>query len=110
MQTPRQIGIADAFGGQALAAQKETVRQSYREWQELQKKLAETRSREAELLAKKDFLQFQVNEIDQAQLKQGEEEELSAEIQRLSHRERILKNLDKAYHLLFNYGEGASRL
>ncbi len=108
MQTHRQLSIADAFGGADLAAKKEETGGCFLRWQELMKKLADAKSRQAEILAKKDFLLFQINEIDQAQLRPGEEEELAAEIQKLSHRERIVKNLDKAYMLLFNSGDGVS--
>ncbi|MEA4891797.1 MAG: DNA repair protein RecN [Peptococcaceae bacterium] len=108
MQTHRQLSIADAFGGADLAAKKEETGGCFLRWQELMKKLADAKSRQAEILAKKDFLLFQINEIDQAQLRPGEEEELAAEIQKLSHRERIVKNLDKGYMLLFNSGDGVS--
>ena len=108
MQTPKQLSIADAFGGPALAAKREETKNAFQLWRELREKLEEAKSHQAETLAKMDFLRFQVNEIDEAHLRAGEEEELAAEIQKLSHRERILKNLDKAYTLMFNYGDGAS--
>ena len=100
MQTPKQLSIADAFGGPALAAKREETKNAFQLWRELREKLEEAKSHQAETLAKMDFLRFQVNEIDEAHLRAGEEEELAAEIQKLSHRERILKNLDKAYTCL----------
>ena len=70
----RQIAILDAFAGTEAATAKGEVRALYQEWKNVRKELSayeldeEARKREAA------FLTFEINEIDQAELKEGEDE------------------------------------
>ena len=65
----RQIAILDAFAGTEAATAKGAVRVLYQEWKNVRKELSayeldeEARKREAA------FLTFEINEIDQAELK-----------------------------------------
>ncbi|MEK7253254.1 MAG: DNA repair protein RecN, partial [Bacteroidota bacterium] len=57
--------------------------------------------REAEQASREtDFLTFQLNELSQATLADGEQERLEEEQQRLSHAEEIKRTLSAAYHFL----------
>ncbi len=106
MQSQKQMDILDAYGAAPLADLKNQVKEAYRSWQGLEEKLASARENQQAFAAKKDFLQYQIKEIDEAKLAPKEEEELAIEIQRLSHSQKILKHLDKAYSLLFDLKEG----
>ena len=108
MQTPRQLDIFDAFGGADLYACKQRVKETWQAWRELEDKLAKARENRQAFLVKKDFLQYQMQEIDAAKLYPGEEKDLDTEIRRLAHSQRIIKGLDRAYGCLFQYADGAS--
>lgn len=55
-----------------------------------------------------DFYKFQLNEIEESDLKIGEEEELKKEREILVHAEDLNKNLNQAYHELYSNDEGQS--
>lgn len=55
-----------------------------------------------------DFYKFQLSEIEEAELKIDEEEELKKERDILVHAEDLNKNLTQAYHELYSNDEGMS--
>ncbi len=63
---------------------------------------------ERELARRADLLQYQVNEIEAAQLYPGEEEELSAERTRLANAEHLMALTDQAYQALYEGNEDQS--
>jgi DNA repair protein RecN (Recombination protein N) len=101
MQSQRQLGILDAYGGDSLLELKKKLGQVFQKWQNLKKVKETADKQQQERLARQDYLNFQVNEIDQAKLLPHEREELTAEIKRLSHSEKILTGLEAAYEQLF---------
>ncbi len=52
-----------------------------------------------------DYLQFQFNQLEEANLIDNEQEELENELDTLTHAEEIKTNLSKVYHLLSGEGE-----
>ncbi|MDR1194427.1 MAG: DNA repair protein RecN [Peptococcaceae bacterium] len=108
MQSQRQLEILDAFGGQALRESKARVREAYREWKNKEDALAAAREKQKTSAAQKDFLAFQIREIDEARLSPGEAEGLTLEIQRLTHSQKILRHLEQAHQALLDGGETAS--
>lgn len=58
-------------------------------------------------LEKQDFLQFVFQELEQANLKENEQEELEQSIDFLSHTETIKANLFQILHLIFDADESA---
>ena len=108
MQTQRQLDIFDAFGGRDLGDRRQRVKEAWQAWRELEDKLVFARENRQAFLVKKDFLLYQMQEIDAAKLYSGEEKELEAEIRRLAHSQRIVKGLDRTYSCLFQYADGAS--
>lgn len=59
--------------------------------------LYDTRDEKA---ARLDYLNFQINEIEQANVRDGEREELSKEKELLQHSGKVIKSLEKAYAVL----------
>ena len=51
-------------------------------------------------LREADFLRFEIQEIEEGNIKEGEEEELTARYRRFSHARRIAENLNEAYDSL----------
>jgi DNA repair protein RecN (Recombination protein N) len=82
-------GVIDDFDEMALPLK--NYRQAWQTMSELQKKLALLQKRESELREKTDLFQFQVNELDDANLDPEEEEQLIAEMNLLDNAEDLDK-------------------
>jgi DNA repair protein RecN (Recombination protein N) len=108
MQSQKQLGILDAYGGRELLDLRTEVGKVYGQWQALERKIKEAQEKQNALLAQKDFLKFQLDEIDQAKLQPDEDDALNSEIRRLSHSDRIMKNLQKAYEQMFGASDAPS--
>ena len=77
----------------------------YEGWRE-KTRLREERAEEIENIGERlDLLRWQEKEIAEAKLSAGEDEELEAEIRRLSHSERLVENAGEASNLLSEDGE-----
>ncbi|MDI6815599.1 MAG: DNA repair protein RecN [Actinomycetota bacterium] len=89
------IDFLDKYGGIELLRLRDIFRDDLESLRERQRELAAIQGAERELLAKKDLLQFQTNEIDQAALVVDEDEELKRE-------REILRNAQKLYEVAAN--------
>lgn len=77
----------------------------YADWKE-KTRLREERAEEIDDIGERlDLLRWQEKEIAEAEPVEGEDEELEAEIRRLSHSERLVENAAEAVNLLSEDGE-----
>jgi DNA repair protein RecN (Recombination protein N) len=76
--------------------------QIYRQYQQLQAKLQELENLQQQTKRDQDYYQFQLNEIEEAQIQEAEEDQLERELDVLSNAEKIKGNLQEAITLLFN--------
>ena len=72
----------------------------YEQWQEKKEQLLLLRVEEQDKEQKRDFLKFQVNEIEQAGLETGEDELLAAEKKRLKSSDILIKVSRESHRLL----------
>lgn len=72
----------------------------YRTWSQLKKELEDKQRAASEYMQRIDMLRWQVQEIEDANLKPKEDEELEAEIRRLSHAEKIAQYVEESYGIL----------
>ena len=72
----------------------------YRTWSQLKKELEDKQRAASEYMQRIDMLRWQVQEIEDAKLKPKEDEELEAEIRRLSHAEKIAQYVEESYGIL----------
>ncbi len=81
------IDLVDAFASHdgALGQMAEV----YGEVHRLRRRLKKLREDDRDRLHRIDFLRYQLEEIDKAELERGEEKELDAEVERLKYAERI---------------------
>lgn len=82
--------------GQALAA----YRKAYAVWTERKQAYAKKEMDAREYAQRVDMLRWQNQEIEDAQLKEGEDEALEEEIRKLSHAEKIADYVKESYDLL----------
>jgi DNA repair protein RecN (Recombination protein N) len=93
-----QLSVLDSFteNAQRLAA----YRITFLKYRELTNELTSLREKASQAKADLDYLQFQLNQLNEAKLKSGEEVELEQLQQQLSHAEEIKTNLQTASTLL----------
>ncbi|MGN0372972.1 MAG: DNA repair protein RecN [Enterocloster sp.] len=96
----KHLEILDAYGRTEIRPVKERVAREYQTYRSLKERMdgfdmdSETRIREA------DFLRFEIQEIEEAAIKEGEEEELTSVYRRFSHSQKIAECLGNAYDAL----------
>lgn len=107
LQTTRQLEILDEYSGDRLLQVKEELKESYGNYQKILKELAgndideDTRKRECSLA------EFEVQEIEQAELKAGEDEELEKNYQKLVNAQKIQEAVTAA-HQMSGYENGGA--
>ncbi len=97
LHASRHLEILDSYAKSRIESIKKEIASVYSQYRtlkaELEKQSGDQESRRREA----DFLQFEINEIEAAALKEGEEEELSEQYRRYSHGRRIMESLSAAY-------------
>jgi len=91
----------DHYGGADLLAQRQRVSECYRAWQENQRQLTAFQEAEQQRLQRLDLLQFQLRELESANLEDAQElEQLQQDYQRLSHLHELQEQSQRAYYWL----------
>jgi len=72
----------------------------YREWKQVQQELADLIARAEQNKADEDYIRFQLEQLEEANLSAGEQEELEQETDMLSHAEEIKAGLFRVGQLL----------
>ena len=91
------LGFVDAFAWEYLADAKKQVKCAYQEYQSCKKRLEEADMDEASRVKELDFLRFEVSEIEDAMLKEGEDEELESAFKRMENGRKIQEGIRGAY-------------
>ncbi len=93
-----QLELLDALAGQREAVS--AYRATYAELQANRRKLQELHEQQAQARREQEFLEFQVNELEEVNLVADEQEDLEGERHRLSNAEEIKQLTSGAFHLL----------
>ena len=93
-----QLRMIDALADNAALLQDYQGR--YRKYQADRRQLAELTERSDNAAKEMDFLRFQLGELQQAELTGGEQEQLEAELARLTNAEDIKRTYGAAYNYL----------
>ncbi|MCR4295614.1 MAG: DNA repair protein RecN, partial [Elusimicrobia bacterium] len=99
LQAASQLELLDRFGG--LDDERAALAEAYAAWAGLKARLEASSLSEAERERRADLLRFQLEEIDAARLRVGEDEELEERLPRLKNAERLRGLADTAYGLLY---------
>ncbi|NLM69045.1 MAG: DNA repair protein RecN [Firmicutes bacterium] len=97
LDVTRHLEILDGFGDAEHQSLKASVRELYRKYEQVRRERIKLQAEERDRLARIDLLQFQIEEIRQAEIKVGEEEELLQQQQRLANIERITTTAESVY-------------
>ena len=101
------IDMLDQYAG--LMVERAALASQVADLRRLRAELATLEGNERDLAHRADLLSFQVDEIDTAALRPGEDEELEAERSRLANAERLTHLADGAYRALEGDGDPTSR-
>lgn len=99
----KHMEILDAYAKEETLPVKEKVKEAYRAAREAKQKLDEAISGEAERKKEADFLAFEVEEIRDAGLIPGEDEELEERYQKMRKSRKIMESLMETYHYTGGY-------
>jgi len=95
-----QMRFLDEWCGEKVLSLKAELSECVREMRALQRELSSLQADARERAHLLDLYTFQKQEIEQAHLTPGEEEELLAEERRLAHAEKLFATAETAYELL----------
>lgn len=99
LATPeKQVQTFDLLAG--VLTEKNAYQQAFRQWKKSEKELAEWKATLEKENAELSYKQFIFNELEQAQLKSGEQEELEKQLDLLKHAEDIKSKLVQTLTLL----------
>lgn len=101
----KHLEIIDAYAGKVLDEKKLLMEQYYRKYRSITQELMQQEIPEEEKKRTIDFLQYEINEIENARLSEGEDEELEARLKKMSHSERITRELSSVKELLSGGGK-----
>ncbi|MBT2687031.1 DNA repair protein RecN [Bacillus sp. ISL-47] len=98
MDETLHLTLLDQFGGNKLSYALAEYQGIYRSYESTLKKLKNLSENEQQMAHRLDLIQFQMDEIQSAQLKINEDEELFEERRKLSNFERIYDSLQSGYN------------
>lgn len=100
----QQLKILDAYGKGLIFPLKDKVKRAYDEWSSVKKKLESYQMDEDSRKREIAFLEFELQEIEEANLIAGEDEELEARYRNALNSKQILETLDGVSQYLGNDG------
>ncbi|MCI8414966.1 MAG: DNA repair protein RecN [Ruminiclostridium sp.] len=98
------LGYLDSFG--ALGGELAAYRKDYESLAALRRELSALQMDEAEKERRIDSLQFQISELERAQLRPGEEEDLAERKKLLRSADKLMGAIESASYALFGGEEG----
>lgn len=93
----KQLEILDEYGKDQLTDSRGEVKAAYLRYKKLQDELAGYQMDEEQRKREISFLEFEIQEITEAALKEGEDEELELKYRKLLNGKKILENASLAY-------------
>ena len=104
----KQLEILDLYGKEEIFPAKEKVQTAYKKYRDCKRQLDELDIDEEQRNRERAFLEFEINEIESAQLVSGEDEELEKRYRKLNTGRKILETLQGVRDLTgYESGQGA---
>ncbi len=94
LKNSNQLDLLDKLGGEPVQALKTTIKSEYEQYKQTIKELNDLGGDESARLVRLDILNYQINEIEKADLKENEEEELLSSKQKIQFQEKITNALN----------------
>ena len=103
----KQMEILDAYGQAEIEKEKQKVKELYKEYRSIKQELESYQLDEEQRRREINFLEYEIQEIAEAELKDKEDEELSVSYRKLLNGKKITENLGEVYQLT-GYEEGSA--
>ncbi len=100
LQPERHLSLVDGFGDDGFKAELLHYQDAYQEYRNLEKQVRNIQENEQLYVQRMDMLRFQQEEIAQAELIEGEEENLIEEREKLTNYQKIVDALGQSYGAL----------
>lgn len=104
-----QLAILDAFAKEKIKTEADAVRTSFKEYKKCLEEWKKSTMDETERMKESDFLSFEIQEIREAQLVEGEDEELESAYRKMQNARKIVENGCEAYEYTKESSELISR-
>jgi DNA repair protein RecN (Recombination protein N) len=101
LRTERHLEWLDSFAAEEISEDKSAYRKLYQQYQAITRERRELEEKSRQGMQMLDLYHFQVEEIEAAKLKPGEDESLADERRKLSHAEKLSDAVTEAYDLLY---------
>lgn len=95
----RQLEILDAYGKERTEEGKKAVEEAFHAYRRLQKELESYQMDEEARARETAFLEFEIQEIEEAALVEGEDEDLEQQYRKMANAKRIADCLNQVYML-----------
>lgn len=106
----KHLEIVDRFAGKPAAAVKEELQEIYQKYRDLKRELEAGDMPKEERLRELSFMEYEYQEIINARLTAGEEEELAADYRKLSNEGIIAEGMGNIYAWLSDNPESVTEL
>lgn len=93
----KHLEILDSYAKNELSPEKEKLAEAYRTYRDIEAELKENVIDEEERLREVSFLEYEINEITEADLHVGEDEQLENDYKRFLNGKKIMEALNGAY-------------
>ncbi|MDQ0213817.1 DNA repair protein RecN (Recombination protein N) [Oikeobacillus pervagus] len=106
MNAASHIRLLDQFGDDEIAQAKDNYLQIYKQYDETLKKIKQLSENEQQMAHRLDLIQFQLNEIQNANISLNEDDQLLEEKKRLMNFEKLFESVQIGYDALRSEGKG----
>ena len=106
----KHLEILDDYEKTELQLPKETLKKDYRTYRAIEEELEQNSMDEEQRLRELSFLEYEWQEIDEADLTAGEDETLESEYKKFANGKKIVEALSHAYEYTKGGADGASDL
>ncbi|MBE6015969.1 MAG: DNA repair protein RecN [Lachnospiraceae bacterium] len=93
----KHLEILDEFGGDDILSIREEVAKHYKEYMEYKEELDNTSMDDETRRREISFLEYEIKEIEDANLSEGEDETVEADYKRMANSMKITENLSEVY-------------
>ena len=100
MDPQHHLPLLDQFGGEEISLAMEEYKSVYEQFMQAQDQYNRLNQDERQTVHRLDFLTFQYNEIQRANLRLNEDEELAEEKKKINNFERVYEGLHASYEAL----------
>lgn len=106
MQPDRHLPLLDEYGKETIKEALNEYTQLFLRYQTLNQKRKQLNENEQQVAQRIDLLQYQLEEIKQAELTPNEDEELFTEKSRLANYEKVYEGIHDSYYALYGDNRG----